>query len=219
MLIEKNSKIIMIGDSVTDCDRAKPVGEGLFEGIGKGYVGYVEGLLKATYPDKKFRVINMGLSGNTVRNLSTRWDSDVLELKPDWLSIMIGVNDVWRQFDTPMIIERQVHLEEYKETLERLVKDTLPKLKGMVLMTPYYMEPNKNDAMRARMDQYGQVVKELAKKYNTIIVDTQAAFDELFKHFHPNAVAWDRVHPNNIGHMLLARTFLKAVGYSWDESL
>jgi lysophospholipase L1-like esterase len=219
MLIERNSKLIMIGDSVTDCDRARPVGEGLFEAIGKGYVGYVEGLLEVTYPERKLRVINMGLSGNTVRDLSKRWDSDVLQLKPDWLSIMIGINDVWRQFDSPMITEGQVHLEEYKETLERLVKDTLPKLKGLILMTPYYMEPNKNDAMRARMDQYGQVVKELAKKYNTILVDTQAAFDELFMHFHPNAVAWDRVHPNNIGHMLLARTFLKAIGYSWDENL
>ena len=215
MLIESKSKLIMIGDSVTHCEREKPIGEGLFGAIGKGYVGYVQGLIEATYPEKQIRVVNMGLSGNTVRDLNHRWQSDVLDLKPDWLSIMIGINDVWRQFDLPLITEGHVYLDEYKQTLEKLVKDTLPKLKGMVLMTPYYMEPNKNDTMRAMMDQYGQVVKEIAKKYNTILVDTQATFDEMFKNFHPNNIAWDRIHPNNVGHMAIARAFLKGVGYCW----
>lgn len=219
MIIESKSKLVMIGDSVTDCERGKPVGEGLFGAIGKGYVGYVAGLIEATYPEKMIRVVNMGNSGNNVRDLSDRWETDVLSLNPDWLSIMIGINDVWRQYDMPMVTEAHLYLEEYKETLERLVKDTLPKIKGMVLMTPYYMEPNRNDAMRKTMDKYGEVVKEIAQKYNTHFVDTQAAFDELFKHFHPNNIAWDRVHPNITGHMVIARAFLKEVEYSWDGSL
>ena len=215
MIIGSKSKLIMIGDSVTDCGRARPVGEGLFEAIGKGYVGYVQGLIEATYPEKQIRVVNTGSSGFTVRDLSNSWKTDVLDLKPDWLSIMIGINDVWRQFHSPLITEEHVYLDEYKQTLEKLVKDTLPKLKGMVLMTPFYMEPNKNDNMRATMDQYGQAVKDIAKKYNTVFVDLQAAFDELFKHFHSNNIAWDRVHPNNVGHMAIARAFLKAIGYTW----
>lgn len=215
MLIGDNSKLIMIGDSVTDCDRGKPIGEGLFGAIGKGYVNYVQGLIEATYPEKQIRVVNMGNSGNTVRDLSNRWQTDVIDLKPDWVSIMIGINDVWRQFDSPLIKEDHIDLNEYRQTLERLVNGTLPKLKGLVLMTPYYMEPNKKDGMRERMDQYGQAVKEISKKYNTVLVDTQAAFDEIFKYFHPNNIAWDRIHPNNVGHMTIARAFLRAIGYSW----
>lgn len=215
MLIEKGSKLVMIGDSITDNGRAKPVGEGLFGAIGNSYVGLVSALLGTTYPDRNIRVVNMGTSGDTVRELKARWKTDVFDLKPDWLSIMIGVNDVWRQFDLPLQTEIHVYLDEYRETLEELVKSTLPSVKGLVLMTPYYMEPNKNDAMRHTMDEYGAVVKEIAEKYDTTLVDTQAAFDELFKYCHPNAIAWDRVHPNNTGHMLLARTFLKAVGYEW----
>lgn len=215
MLIEKNSKLVMIGDSITDCDRARPVGEGLFGAIGNGYAGLVSGLLGSVYPERNIRVVNMGTSGNTVRDLSERWQTDVVGLKPDWLSIMIGTNDVWRQFDLPMQKELHVPVDEYGETLERLVRDTLPSLKGMVLMTPFYMENNRGDAMRAMMDKYGAVVKEFALKYNTCFVDTQAAFDAILQHCHSAAIAWDRVHPNVVGHMLLARAFLNAVGFAW----
>ena len=82
----------MIGDSITDCERARPVGEGLFDASGKGYVSFVDGLLQARYTDHGIRVVNMGLSGNTVRDLQGRWQSDVLDLQPDWVSICIGIN-------------------------------------------------------------------------------------------------------------------------------
>lgn len=215
MLIENNSKLVMIGDSVTDCERGRPLGEGLFGAIGKGYVGLVSALLEATYPERKIRVINMGSSGNNVVDLYNRWETDVVALEPDWLSIMIGINDVWRQYDMPLVKEVHVYLDQYSETLEKLVKETRPKLKGLVLMTPYYIESNANDSMRATMDQYGKVVKELADKYDAIFVDTQKAFNELLKHCHSSSIAWDRVHPNISGHMVLARAFLKAIGYSW----
>jgi lysophospholipase L1-like esterase len=197
MLLERNSKLVMIGDSVTDCERARPVGEGLFGGIGKGYVSIVDGLLNATYPEQKIRVINMGSSGDNVRNLKNRWQSDVLDLKPDWLSIMIGINDVWRQFDTPHITENHVNIDEYRDSLEYLVKSTLPVLKGMILMTPYYIEKNNNDEMRSVVDKYGAVVKEIAIKYNTVTVDTQAAFDEILEHYYPAAspgTEFTRIH-------------------------
>jgi lysophospholipase L1-like esterase len=211
--IEKGSKLVMIGDSITDCDRAKPVGEGLFNALGNGYVNLVSGLLGVNYPELGIRVVNMGISGNTVRDLRARWKSDVLDLKPDWLSIMIGTNDVWRQFDCPFQTEWHVYLDEYEQILEELIKETQPLLKGLVLMTPFYIETNKTDFMRSRMDQYGSVVRKLAEKYHTYFVDTQAAFEEILKNYHSSYIAWDRVHPNTIGHMALAQAFLKAVGF------
>ncbi len=216
MIFDKHDKLVMIGDSITDCGRKQPVGEGLFDALGKGYVSLVDAFLQSVYPQLSVRVVNMGTSGNTVRDLKDRWQRDVIELKPDWLSVMIGINDVWRQFDQPLIKESHVYIDEYENTLGELVRTTRPKLKGLILMTPFYLEPNKYDAMRATMDRYGQVVKRIAEESGAIFVDTQAAFDEVLEHLYPATLGWDRVHPNMIGHMTLARAFLNAVGFSWQ---
>jgi lysophospholipase L1-like esterase len=216
MLIQSNSKLVMIGDSVTDCERARPTGEGLFEALGKGYVSLVNAALRSGESQPSIRVVNVGTSGNTVRDLEARWQPDVFDLQPDWLSVMIGINDVWRQFDSPLQPEWGVPLEEYRQTLSRLIEMTQPRLKGLVLMTPYFIEPNRQDAMRVRMDQYGEVVRELARQSGAVLVDTQAAFDQVLRSLHPMSLAWDRVHPNSVGHMVLARAFLKAVGYRWE---
>lgn len=217
MLLEPKSKLVMIGDSITDCDRARPLGEGLFGAIGKGYVSLVDALLTAAYPGRGIRVVNMGTSGNTVRDLKERWQTDVLDLKPDWLSIMIGINDVWRQYDLPAQTEQHVYIEEYEETLNALVKSTRPQLQGLVLMTPFYIEPNAADQMRSTMDQYGEVVRKVALKYDAKFVDTQAAFNQVLAHIYPGTLAWDRVHPNMAGHAILARAFLKAIGYDYNH--
>lgn len=216
MHIHPNSKVIMIGDSVTDADRAKPAGEGLFDPYGRGYVCFVNALFGAHYPEHRIRFINKGTGGNNVRDLEARWQQDVLDLSPDWVSVMIGINDVWRQFDLPMMSEAHVPLDEYESRLDALVAKTLPTVKGMVLMTPYYIESNPNDAMRQMMDTYGAVVKKLAEKYGTLFVDTQAAFNAYLQHFHANGIAWDRVHPNNTGHMILASAWCRAVGFAWQ---
>jgi lysophospholipase L1-like esterase len=216
MRIPPRSKLVMIGDSITDCSRARPVGEGLFNALGQGgYVALVDALLGAAQPQLGIRVVNMGCGGDRVRELKNRWSSDVLKLKPDWLSIMIGINDVWRRFDLPRQTEEHVSLGEYETTLDELILQAQPGLKGLVLMTPYYLEPNRADPMRAAMDGYGAVVRKLAQKHGAILVDTQAAFDAVLAHCHPNALAWDRIHANLIGHMVLARAFLDAVGFAW----
>jgi lysophospholipase L1-like esterase len=216
MLIQARSKLIMIGDSVTDCGRLRPVGEGQFDALGNGYVSMVDALIQATMPAQCIRVVNMGEDGNTVRNLKARWQRDVVDLTPDWLSIMIGINDVWRQYDSPFQTEWGVPLDEYESTLQDLIEQVQPQLKGLVLMTPYFIEPNLKDGMRIRMDQYSDVVRGLAKKYRAILVDTQLAFDNATRHVHPAALSGDRIHPNQPGHMIIARSFLNATGYRWE---
>jgi len=215
MKLEKNSKLVMIGDSITDVGRAQPVGEGLFDALGKGYVSLIDALLGASYPDLGIRVVNMGTGGHTVLDLQNRWQTDVIDLKPDWLSVMIGINDVWRQFDLPRQTEIHVLPDVYEQTLNALVVQTLPTVKNIVLMTPYYIESNKSDAMRARMDEYGAIVRQTAARHGTLFVDTQAAFDEVMTTYYAATLAWDRVHPNLTGHMVLARAFLKAVDFEW----
>lgn len=215
MRLEKNDKLVMIGDSITDCGRARPIGEGNTGPYGNGYVALVDGLLKSVYPELGIRVVNMGISGNRVRDLAERWQTDVMDLKPDWLSVMIGTNDVWRQYDQPYIPELHVYPDEYESTLDALVTKTLPSVKGIVLMTPFYLEPNRSDKMRASMDQYGEIVKRVAQRHGTVFVDTQAAFDRVLEHIYPATIAWDRVHPSAAGHVTLARAFLSAIGFQW----
>ena len=212
MLFEKGQTILFIGDSISDYDRKRPVGEGLFDAWGKSYVANAASLMSCMYPELGLRIINMGISGNQVRDLDARWQTDVMDHHPDWVSVLIGINDVWRQFDCPAQKEQHVPLDEYEATYEKLIEQTLPHVKGMILMTPYFMEPNKLDPMRARMDEYGAVVRRLAQKHGLVFVDLQAAWDELFRHMHPCNIAWDRIHPNQTGCMYIAKQFLKAVG-------
>ncbi len=215
MKIAAHSKLVFIGDSITDAGRAQPNGEGLFGALGAGYVAQVDALLGAVMPERMIRVVNKGSSGHTVRDLRARWEADVIGIQPNWLAIMIGINDVWRQFDLPWQTEIHVGLDEYEATLDELIARSKPILDGLVLMTPYYLEPNKDDAMRAMMDRYGAVVKKLAAKHDTLFVDVQAAFDRVLKTYYPGTLAWDRVHPGQSGHMVIAKAFLDTVGFQW----
>ncbi len=215
MKLEKAEKLLFIGDSITDCDRAKPVGEGLFGALGNGFVAYVDAFLQSTYPDLGIRVVNKGISGNKVRELKSRWEEDVVNQKPDWLVVMIGINDVWRQYDTPFVKDWHVYIDEYEQTLEQLVRDTKPTVKGLVLMTPYFIESNEQDAMRQTMDQYGGVVKRIAKEYDCLFIDTQQAFNKVLQTLHSSALAWDRVHPTSAGHMILAKALLNELEFDW----
>ncbi|WP_208586491.1 SGNH/GDSL hydrolase family protein [Gracilibacillus suaedae] len=217
MKLAKNQKLLFIGDSVTDCDRAKPEGEGLFQALGTGYVSIVDAFLQSTYPELGIRVVNKGISGNNVADLKNRWQEDVLDQAPDWLVIMIGINDVWRQFDSPFIPDRHVYIDEYEKTYRELVKQTKSEVKHVVLMTPFYLEPNPNDPMRYKMDEYGKVVKQIAKEHDTLFVDTQKAFNTVLEKIYPAAIAWDRVHPNNTGHTVLAKAFLNTIDFNWRK--
>ena len=87
-------------------------------------------------------------------------------------------------------------------------------------MTPYYLEPNRQDAMRATMDRYGAVVKQVAAATaGSVFVDVQSAFDRLLTTYYPATINWDRVHPNNTGSALIARAVLTAIGFDWQRGL
>lgn len=217
MKIAPRSKFLLVGDSVTDMGRARPAGEGLFNPHGTGYPNVVQGLLTSVYPDYFVNVVNMGVSGNTVRDLKARWKEDVLDLKPDWVSVMIGVNDVWRQFDVPQLPDRAVQPEEYRATLGELVDRTLPLVKGMVLMTPVYWEPNPADAMSARVREYGAICREVAAEKDVLFCDAQAYADRVLAHCHSSYIAWDRVHPNIPGANVLAHALLDTLEFDWNR--
>ncbi|MDZ4198344.1 MAG: SGNH/GDSL hydrolase family protein [Kiritimatiellia bacterium] len=208
MKFRAGQTLLFIGDSITDCGRLRPVGERA--GLGEGYVAFVDSLISTRHPECPLRVLNTGISGNRILDLKDRWQGDVLDLRPDWLSVMIGINDVWRLFDDPLR-PVQVSLEQFESLYRELLRRTRPTLKGLVLMPPYYIEAHRNDPMRARMDQYGAVVRKLAGEFDAVYADVQASFDAWLVHRPTQSLCGDRVHPNKTGHMIIAETFYRAV--------
>ena len=207
-----NQTLLFIGDSITDCGREHPVGQRC-NSLGGGYVSFVDSIMGAVIPGTPITVLNTGISGNRVTDLEARWQSDVLNLEPNWLSVMIGINDVWRQFDSEPSTE-QVEPEQYELVYRSLLEKTRSQLDGLVLMTPYFLETNREDPMRLKMDAYGTITKKLAVQFDAIFVDTQATFDHYLVHQPTESLCADRVHPNGLGHMILARAFLNALGVS-----
>ncbi|MEA3434683.1 MAG: GDSL-type esterase/lipase family protein [Campylobacterota bacterium] len=136
--IKNGESILFIGDSITDCERDYPVGMSI--GLGEGYVAFVDSLLATLYPEDSIRVLNTGINGNRIVDLETRWQTDVLDLSPDWLSVMIGINDVWWQFRDQLDPD-QVKIEQYETIYRKLLTQTRPNLKGLILMSPYLIEP------------------------------------------------------------------------------
>ena len=216
MIFENNDRIVFAGDSVTDMGSAQPVGEGLFDNLGHGYVRMLENLLVAFYPEINLRITNSGISGNTSRDLLQRFERDVISLNPDWVSICIGINDVWRQFDSPAFFDHAVMPEEYRENIEKMILSVKDRCKGVFVLSPYYIEANREDEMRKKMDEYVSICKELAEKYDCIFVDFQKMYEEFCKIRHSSCIAWDRVHPNQMGATIMAKEFLKKCEFDYN---
>ena len=219
MIFNDYDRIVFAGDSVTDMESAQPVGEGLFDNVGRSYVRIIENMLSAIYPEVHVRVTNAGIGGNTSRDLLARFDRDVVQLNPDWVSICIGINDVWRQFDTPAMPDYAVFPEEYEQNLEKMIAMIPQSVKGVFILSPYYMEPNREDVMRARMDEYVAICKKLAEKYGFRFVDFQALYEDYCKIRHSSYIAWDRVHPNQVGATLMARAFLAQCDFDYAHEV
>jgi len=218
MIFENYDRIVFAGDSVTDMGSDKPVGEGLFESVGRGYVRVLENMFAAYYPEVFLRVTNSGISGNTSRDLLERYDRDVVDLKPDWVSICIGINDVWRQFDSPAILDSHVLPDEYERNVEEMILRVKDNVKGIFILSSYIMEPNREDAMRKRMDEYVAISKKLAQKHGCIFVDFQKMYEEYCQIRYSGYIAWDRIHPNQIGATLMAKEFLKYCDFDYSHN-
>lgn len=207
MTPSRDPHLLFIGDSVTDCGRQRPVGTGTRSALGDGYVACVEAMLAKDPGLSSWRITNMGISGNTVRDLAMRWQTDVLDQNPRWLSVLIGINDVWRHFDR-VDTTAAVPVGEFEATYRRLLSDARPGLSGLVLLTPFYVQSDRTDPMRRQMDQYGEVVRRLAAEHEALLVDLQGLFDRMERSMPFDAIAPDRVHPSPAGHEAIAGAFL-----------
>jgi lysophospholipase L1-like esterase len=206
MIFEAGQHVLFIGDSITDCGRrdvAAPYGD--------GYVSLVQAFVTAAHPELGLAWTNRGIGGDTVRELDARWERDVVAERPDWLSVMIGINDVWRGFGSRP--DDAVPIEEYEQTLRRLLRRAVDATGcRLIVADPYFIEPDTADPQRAMTDRFVGVAAALAAEFEAVHVATQAAFDRALAGSVPGDWADDRVHPNLAGHAVIARAFLAAIG-------
>lgn len=199
-------KILFFGDSITDMGRTYERDD-VF-GMGEGFVFYVAGDIKRE--DPSIQIINRGISGNRIVDLYARIKSDVWNLQPDVLSILIGVNDVWHEIGN----KNGVDLERFTKVYDMLIADTLkvlPNLK-IVLCEPFVLKGTATEETYEEflnVKDYAKVVKSLAVKYNLEFLPLQDAFDRAEKKTQASDYLYDGVHPNVAGARLIADEWMR----------
>ena len=209
-------KILFQGDSVTDAGRTGSGGENL----GRGYPLFVAGTLLSHYPDKGFEVVNRGISGNRVVDLYQRWKVDALNLKPDVISILIGINDTWHE-----AFGNGVEVDRFEKVYRALVEWTLKVLPDvrLVLCEPFMLEasqaaegfePGKNWAPQPgwaeEMAERRAIVKDIAAESGALFVPFQSTLENALGRAPANHWLGDGVHPTPAGHALLADEWVSA---------
>jgi len=204
-LIENNSTILFQGDSVTDCKRSREDDTIL----GNGYPNMVAAWFSAMYPEKNVKFLNRGISGNRVRDLKERWREDCIEIKPDWVSILIGINDCWRRFDK----NDPTTAEEFERDFRAILTQVRDELKAKVIICEPFVQPYPQDrlAWRADLDPKIQVARALAREFEAIYIPFDGLFAEMSMKKEPSFWAADGVHPTQAGHAFIAKTWLEAV--------
>ena len=211
-LITPGAIVLFQGDSITDAGRTR---EQIFipntqPALGNGYAWLAAAQLLVGRPDDKLTFFNRGISGNKVFQLAERWQTDALNLKPDVLSILIGVNDIWHalngQYDgTVEVYERDYH------ALVRQTQEALPDVK-LVICEPFVLRCGAvNSTWFPEFDKYRAAAKRVAEDAKAVFVPFQEMFDRAAKLAPPERWAKDGVHPTADGAALMAHAWRRYV--------
>lgn len=201
------------GDSITDCgrDRSAEGAPNHNNALGPGYAGKIAGELLAEYPGRNLRIFNRGISGNRVVDLYARWKCDGINLAPDCISILIGVNDTWHEFGSQNGVELDRFEQVYRMLLE-LTRARLPETR-LVLCEPFVLPtgvvtPDWESDIRGRQG----IVARLVQEFGAVHVPFQKMFNEALKEAPAEYWAADGVHPTPAGHTRMARLWRQCVG-------
>ena len=206
--------LLFQGDSITDAGRDRTEWEDpRHTPLGNGYVALLAAEIYGTRPKQDWRIINRGLSGNRVVDLYARWKADALNLRPDILSILVGVNDTSHERKGRF---NGVELPRYDEFLRRLLSwslEVLPELK-IVLMEPFVLPfGNVDETWLEEMAARGEIVRKAAADFGAVFVPLQEKFDAAAKADGMTYWLQDGEHPTYAGHWLVAREWMKAAGH------
>ncbi|UOE94867.1 SGNH/GDSL hydrolase family protein [Alkalihalobacillus sp. LMS39] len=202
-MLQPKDKIVFIGDSITDCGRREDE-----EKMGDGYVRLIRDYYYAR--GKEYTIMNKGIGGDRVDDLASRWENDVISLQPDWVSISIGINDVWRQLDRLDI--EQIYPDRFEQIFSDLLAKVQTKTKAnLILMEPTIIEEDIHSEGNQLLVPYVKAIHLLAKKYGATVVPTHEAFLTFLKRKSDVALTTDGVHMTSVGNMLMAQTWLDTI--------
>lgn len=204
--IQKGDSVLFIGDSITDATRNY---EDL-SSLGTGYVFMASGLFGIMYPELQVQFHNRGIGGNRITDLEQRWQQDCLNLKPNWISIMVGINDAIRRYDRDEHIETERYISIYRKLLTDAKQQYNSKF---IIMEPYVM-PTSELRVKCREDLDPKIhaLRDLAQELGAIYVPLDGLFAAARSRASNEYWAPDGVHPTPAGHALIARAWLQAVG-------
>lgn len=206
LLLVESDIVLFQGDSITDAGRDRRAADSL----GAGYAMVAAGWFQATHPSMCVRFMNMGVSGDRVKDLQARWQSDCLGLRPTWVVILIGINDTWRRYDS----DDPTSVEAFRTGYRDLISRTRSGIDArIVMMEPFllHVRPGQ-ERWREDLDPKIAVVRELAAEAGAILVPLDRLFAEACRVQPPSFWAADGVHPTPAGHALIARAWLEAMG-------
>jgi len=211
----KGLTILFQGDSITDGNRTRD--NDWNHVMGHGYAYLIACRLWYDYIDQNLMFYNRGISGNRVRNLDARWQQDTLDLKPDVVSILIGVNDVLAIIKN----NNPGNIELFEKTYKNILDKTLSALPNVqiVICEPFILPlgwvNEKTEIWQSEILKRQQVVRKLADTYRTSFVELQQPFKDACKKAPADYWIWDGVHPMPSGHELIARHWMKEVSKNW----
>ena len=206
---KKNDLILFTGDSITDgCrDRDRDLVDPA--SLGTGYAAMLAGRLGFEYPGLNLRFHNTGISGDSTHHMLARWAVDCIDIKPDWVSILAGVNNTWRRYDSNDPTPDNTFEAEFRELLERVKNETSAKI---ILCSPFLLHTDESvSRMREDLDPKIGIIKKLAGEFDAVWVDFDAAFITAKERQSPSYWAFDGVHPTVAGHALMADAWMRPV--------
>jgi lysophospholipase L1-like esterase len=211
-LIRPGDRILFQGDSITDAGRKRGIDEANSQpALGNGYAWLASAQLLVDSPDSNLRTFNRGISGNKVYQLADRWDKDCLELKPDVLSILIGVNDFAHALKGDYKGSLETYETDYRALIQR-TKKALPNVR-LVICEPFVLKTGAvDDKWFPGYDGYRAAARKIADDNGARFVPFQAMFDVAAKIAPPATWAGDGVHPSGSGAALMAHWWMKTVG-------
>lgn len=204
--------VLFQGDSITDAGRDRAAeGPNNSRALGNGYAFLATANLLHQHATKQLSVYNRGISGNKVHQLDERWEDDCLQLKPNVLSILIGVNDYWHTLLNGYTGTLQVYRDDYRKLLDRTL-NALPGVK-VIIGEPFAINNVKavTDAWFPAFDAYRQVAKEIADEFQAVFIPYQRVFDEACRRVAPQYWTNDGVHTTLAGAQLMAAAWLEAI--------
>ena len=206
MLIDINDRILFTGDSITDCGRVREDAQHL----GFGYAALTAAHLQARLASPELKIFNRGISGDRVRDLLRRVEPDLLALQPTVVSIMIGINDTWRRFDSNDPTEAKAYERDYRTLLEKIARHLKARV---VLLEPFLLHvPEDRYAWREDLNPKIDAVRKLAVEFGAELLPLDGLFAQAATQAPAAYWAGDGVHPSAAGHALIAETWLENAG-------